>query len=185
METPNSEIYRSLIKRFNSMDKEDIRDAMSNSVLVVLERSPALDPIQNAEAFMIVVAHRELSRRHTKQKPFVFPDSNPYFSWDKVEMEAGECVDVLELENKSDVGRVLDSMPPPYAEVLRMHYLQGMTLESIAAELELKASCIRKRHERALNCAKQVFSNNSFIAGVPFRKKRKSRKQKEKRNEEA
>jgi RNA polymerase sigma factor (sigma-70 family) len=185
MELMSSELYRTLSRRYNGMEGEDIQDALSASTLVVLERSAHLEPIENVDAFMTVVAKRELSKQHKRRMPLVFPDASNLLTWEKIETQTSTCEEIENTENRSDVGRVLDSMPPAYAEVLRMHYLEGMTLQGIADVLQINPCCVRKRHERALRCAKKVFSNNSCIAGIPPKRKKRSKKKKEQRNEQA
>jgi len=184
VEIMNAEIYRSLTRKFDKAGNDDIYDAMSTSALVILERSPLLEPIQNQDAFRVVVARRELIRRHKKLDPLLFPDGDAVNTWEKVAIATHSYVEAHTTENKSDVARVLESIPERYSEVLRMHYLEGMTMEEIAVKLNLKSHCIRKRHERALKVAKKVFSSSGTILVYPKVKRSTSNKQKQKKRDE-
>ena len=41
---------------------------------------------------------------------------------------------------------------------MRMHYLEGYTLEEAATKIGVTPECLRKRHERALKWARKKFA---------------------------
>jgi RNA polymerase sigma factor (sigma-70 family) len=74
-------------------------------------------------------------------------------------VDVDRCADELRaLDAKVDAASILTSLPSHYAEVLRMHYLEGLTLDETSRRLGCTAQSVRKRHERALRWARKRFA---------------------------
>ncbi|MDF1838291.1 MAG: sigma-70 family RNA polymerase sigma factor, partial [Planctomycetota bacterium] len=60
-----------------------------------------------------------------------------------------------QLETQELLSRLVRELPAELAEVLRMHYFDGMALNAIANQLGVPAGTVRWRKKRALECLKE------------------------------
>jgi RNA polymerase sigma factor (sigma-70 family) len=98
-----------------------------------------------------------LSRQLQRQRRFLYPDHDPFLPWKDLE-GAPQVSKIENHESVIDVADILEQAPDTYAEVLRLHYLEGLPLEEAAEKLGVSGACLRKRHERALKWARKHFA---------------------------
>ena len=158
MEINAGQIYSTLFRRFDKADHEDIQDALAESHVAAWVARESGMVLHNVDAFCTVVAKRTLSRQLQRQKRFLYPDHDPVLKWK--DLEGAPQVSKTEIhETVIDVADILEQAPESYAEVLRLHYLEGLPLEEAAEKLGVSGACLRKRHERALKWAKKQFAS--------------------------
>ena len=158
MSTVNNEIYSSMYRRFSLADPEDIHDAVAASGIAVWEARESGVQVYNEPAFRTCVARRYLSRHLRWSSKYIHPDQEETLTWEKLAELKGANLYVEHHEECVDASTVLDSAPELYAEVLRLHYLEGMTFQEIADDQGVTSDCVRKRHERALKWARKKFA---------------------------
>ena len=157
MEINAAEIYTNLSRRFSRVSPDDLDDAIAESHAVAWQARESGVVLHNVDAFCTVVAKRSLSRVMQRQRRSLYPDHDPLVAWE--ELEGGSAIAVEEDQDaRIDANDVLEEAPDLYAEVLRLHYLEGHTLEDAARTLGVSGACIRKRHERALKWARKHFA---------------------------
>lgn len=154
----HSVIYRALARRYEAADSDDINDALAVADTVIWQAREAGTAVRNADAFCTCVAKRVLGRAVRRKKRMVYPDhEEDPTDWDEIQRERGLPTVSLDPSDAIDAQEILESAPEKYAEVLRIHYLEGMSFEDAANELGVTPECLRKRHERALKWAKKYF----------------------------
>jgi RNA polymerase sigma factor (sigma-70 family) len=151
-------VYREMIRRFGAGVAEEANDAVAQSAVAIWMARESGTTIYNANAFCTVVAKRALLRAKAWHQRHVYPDRDRKVDWTRV----SEWEETMQVEVNHDAGidaeTIIDAAPENYAEVFRMVYLEGRTMEDIARELNVTPECIRKRHERALKWARNKFS---------------------------
>jgi RNA polymerase sigma factor (sigma-70 family) len=161
MEVDLGSVYRTLAKRFRAVDRNDLDDAVATSRAVMWEVRDQGTVVHNAEAYCMTVARRELSREVRRQRRHFYPDQVGPEEWGDIGNANAAVVVIEEPEVQADVNEVLEQAPNLYAEIMRLHYLEGRSLEEIAKHLGITAEAARKRHERALKWARRTFAESS------------------------
>jgi len=160
----DSYLYRLLTRRFPTMHADDVVDAIYEAREAHLQQAMRVGRVvENVVAYTTVVAKRALSRTH-RRKMLVLTEE--YIGEGQLEA----CLDKADADRFSEevdaldasieCGRILERIPVNYAEVLRMHYLEGITLDETSKRLGCSPQCIRKRHERALRWARKRFGSS-------------------------
>ncbi|MDZ4744991.1 MAG: sigma factor-like helix-turn-helix DNA-binding protein [bacterium] len=156
MERSTAYLYRLLTRQFAGVDKDDVRDAIGTAQLVTAERVMMVrEPVLNEEAFMTCVARRALNVMVKRKKRHDYPQAGDE-SWRLFERQHLSANSELELDASIESRRLLEVLPVSYSEVLRLHYLEGITLDEASKRVGVSAECMRKRHERALRMARRL-----------------------------
>ena len=150
-------VYRTLYRRYDSADPDDIDDAVATADVVAWQAREGGVELRNADAYRTLVAKRTLGHALKRLRKHVYPDRDESLGWSTI-----PDADVSKYGNEDpaialDANGIIDKAPVNYAEVLRLHYLEGLTFEDAATRLGVTAECLRKRHERALKWAKKKF----------------------------
>lgn len=157
MDIDRSELYRYLTRRYSYVDVEEVRDAVQSAIAATWERSVLREPPQNLQAYSTVVAQRMLMRQIEYRRRHLNPSGILQNGWDDVGYLGHAPVTSRSAEANVDAQTVLKALPDHYASVLRRHYLDGHTLEELAHSEGVTPECMRKRHERAIKCARKMF----------------------------
>ena len=156
MEINAAEIYANLARRFSRLGPDDLDDAIAESRATAWIARESGVTLHNVDAFCTVVARRALTRQMRIQRNAIYPDHDPHLDWE--DLEGGSAMAVEEDQDTAiDARDVLAQAPELYAEVLRLHYLEGLPLEDAAKKMGVSGACMRKRHERALAWARERF----------------------------
>jgi RNA polymerase sigma factor (sigma-70 family) len=156
------QLYRYLSRCFPVMKPDDVFDAINEARGEHLRQSLEFGRVvENVAAYTTVVARRSLARAFRRRLTIVSFEQ----AGDGVVEAATDRVDVARFDEEEraldatvDAARILTDLPPQYAQVLRMHYLEGLTLDETSRRLGCTAQSVRKRHERALRWARKRFS---------------------------
>lgn len=159
MEIDRSELYRYLTRRYSYVDVEEVRDAVQSAIAATWERSVLREPPQNVQAYSTVVAQRMLMRQIEYRRRHLNPTGILQNGWDDVGYLGYSSITSRDAEASVDAQTVLNALPDRYANILRRHYLDGHTLEELAHNEGVTPECMRKRHERAIKCARKMFAN--------------------------
>lgn len=149
MEIDLGAFYRTLARSFRTVDRCDLADAIATSQAVVWEVRDQGTVVHNVEAYCTTIARRYLSREVRRRRK--------HTCLDLLDPEVWECMTVEDPDVLVDAHEVLEQAPEMYAEIMRMHYLEGRSFEDIARHLEISPEAARKRHERALKWARRTF----------------------------
>jgi RNA polymerase sigma factor (sigma-70 family) len=162
MQTMNAqELYRCLSRQFPRARTEDVYDAIYGAYECVLMMSDHSDEqIRNVQAFATVVARRILTKDYYRRRRIT--NEADVGTATMVVMESLEAADRYRSQEgaedaRMDTERIMTELPEQYAELLRRHYLEGHTFESLAKEYGCSPESLRKRHERALKWARKRF----------------------------
>ncbi len=150
MELDLSSLYRTLARRFRKVERCDLVDAVASSQVVIWEARDNGTVVHNAEAYCTTVAHRYISRELRRRKRHLHLEQVDPMQWEAMVVEEP---DVL-----VDAHEVLEQAPKLFSEIMRLHYLEGRSLEDIAKHLGITSMAARKRHERALKWARKAFA---------------------------
>ncbi len=162
MNATEGQLYRYLSRCFPVMKPDDVFDAINEARGEHLRQAMELGRVvENVAAYTTVVARRSLAKAFRRRLTIMSFEQ----AGDGVVEAAADRQDVDRFTEESnaldasvDAQSILTDLPPQYAEVLRMHYLEGLTLDETSRRLGCSAQSIRKRHERALRWARKRFS---------------------------
>jgi RNA polymerase sigma factor (sigma-70 family) len=159
MERQPFDLYRVLRRQFPRVDQEDLVEAVREAVVVsYLSDHQLQGGIRNVEAFSTIVARRSLGRELRRQRRLVHPDRAEQYGWDEIDVQTRTMIDEeATCAAAIDASDIMEAMPDNYAEVMRMHYMEGLTLEEAAQRAGVTSECMRKRHERAIKWARRRF----------------------------
>lgn len=157
MHIDRSELYRYLTRRYSYVDAEEVNDAVQSAIVATWEVSVLREPPRNAQAYSTVVAHRTLLRYIEYRRRHIRPVRDEETGWEALESLGAATSPASATESIVDAHAVLETIPTHYADVLRRHYLEGHTLEELAKADGITPECMRKRHERAIKCARKMF----------------------------
>lgn len=76
--------------------------------------------------------------------------------------DAGETLDAL--ETRADLAAALEQLDPVDAEIIRQKYYGGMSVQEIAAALNLPYETVKKRHQRSLEKLRKAMTVGLLLA---------------------
>ncbi|WP_310468974.1 RNA polymerase sigma factor [Sphingomonas sp.] len=123
-------------------DRDLALDALQNSLLLIARRLRSLRDPRWFKAWAYRIATREAVRAAKRQSAV---DAR----W--AEVELADAVAAPEVEEPFDAGEIraaidrVDALPPASAIVVRLHYLEEMTLAEIAEALESPVGTVKSR----------------------------------------
>jgi len=161
MEREPADVYRRYERQFPLCSPDDVDDAKSAATIATLYAvRAAREPVYDAPAFEYRVMSRYLMRISKWKRKHLYPDASEDESgWTKVEeiLASQQTTSTTSaMENHLETEGVLRKLPTHYAQVLNLHYLEGLTLEEAAQRIGVTGTCMRKRHERALKLARRI-----------------------------
>lgn len=138
-------------------DPDDIDDAVAVADAVAWQAREGGVELRNADAYRTIVAKRALGHALKRQRKHVYPDRDDSIAWSTIPEAEVSAYGYEDPSIPIDARGIISQAPVNYAEVLRLHYLEGLTFEDAAVRLGVSAECLRKRHERALKWARKKF----------------------------
>ena len=129
-------------------DLSDVDDIYQNTWLAVFEAvNDRPYPLPNEEAFVILIAKRQLSRYYSlaaKLKNRLFPGRTPELPAELPGSISAED-EVLARELAEEIGKRVRRRPLTSRKIFYLYYSKDMKLSEIAALMEMKESTV-KRH---------------------------------------
>lgn len=160
------EIARAMQPWRRNSPMEDVRDAISSATVVLLERlTIAEKSVDNIQAFVTTVARRILSNIERQRRVIDSSDAWDATRYMKYEQKYLSVDEEAALDDQFETTMLMESLPIPYADVLRRRYLDGYSFEEISAETGISAACLRQRHARALRAARKILSAHEVNDG--------------------
>lgn len=151
--------YRYIAAKCYNID--DIDDLYQNTYICVynaLEKRD--DPPENAEAFVILIAKRELFKYYGLIKKL----SSRFASSPQAEDDFKEDADTFDLEDTvvskallEEVNALLQKKDLTTQKIFFLHYYKGCTLSEIAGLLEISESSVKRRLYGALSQIRRLY----------------------------
>lgn len=134
-------------------DREAAADAVQDCMVKLWDRRHLLGNVGNLRAYCVRVARNEaLTSLRDRRSPCVTADATgvePVTEYDRERVEYADAV--------STVSRVIDSMPPSHAEVMRLSSFAGMSNSEISDVTGLSADNVRVILSRGRRKLKSLF----------------------------
>lgn len=125
-------------------DPEDIKECVNDSFLEFYNHRLSFDRTKGSIAIFLGTITRNLAiTRYRKLK------SHPGTPLSRD--IADEKNFVRQLEDRIDLEQAIASLDPKDAQIIRMKYYNGMTIQEIADSMHLPYETVKKRHQRSLN----------------------------------
>ncbi len=135
-------------------DPEDIKECVNDVFYTFYTRRDQIDLAKGSLALYLTMTARSAAiDRHRKN--LRQPESVPLTDVPEADSMEEAAAARLELES------ALEKLDPQDAEIIRMKYYGGMTVQEIAAALDLPYETVKKRHQRSLKKLRKL-----LIAGL-------------------
>lgn len=124
-------------------DPEDIKECLNDTFFELYQHRERFDPEKGSlTAFLAAIARNHAVSRYRKnavRKAGVLEEDLP---------DSGDAIG--NMDEKLDLEKALGTLKPEDAEIIRMKYYDGMTVQEIADSLKLPYETVKKRHQRSL-----------------------------------
>lgn len=125
-------------------DPEDIKECVNDAFLEFYIHRNRFDPEKGALTGYLAQIMRNLAISRYRKN--VLWDNQPPAACPDGSVSGQELV-----EAQIDLDRAMAALKPEDAEIIRMKYYGGMTVQEIAASLNLPYTTVKKRHQRSLS----------------------------------
>lgn len=124
-------------------DPEDIKECVNDTFLEFYTHQDRFDPAKGTmKAFLAVIARNVSVSRYRKNRS---RSAEPL-----AEDIPDDRDEIQNADEKLDLEKALSVLKPQDAEMIRMKYYGGMTLQEIAESMHLPYETVKKRHQRSL-----------------------------------
>jgi RNA polymerase sigma factor (sigma-70 family) len=157
----NQKLTDYLRSRFQLLCEQDITEIVAYAESYIWEVQKDGRVVEKPDAYAMTIVQRLAIATIRRNQRHLYPDTDEEdaITWDDLCATCGMLTDSYNPEDDYDAEAVLHEAPEHYAQVLRMHYLEGLDLAQVAKETGLTPACVRKRHERALKWARKYFEH--------------------------
>jgi RNA polymerase sigma-70 factor, ECF subfamily len=143
-----------LSKVANHKDRDEL---IADTIISIIDSLPQFQYKSKFSTWMYAVARHELIDyyRRKKIKNLIFS----HFPWleNIISKALGPQLILLEKEKKQDIYRALKKLNEGYGEILRLRYLEGLSVSQIANKLEISYKAAESRLSRARLAFRKVF----------------------------
>lgn len=137
-------------------DPEDIRDCVNETFFEFYTHRERFDPEKGSlKGYLSVIADRLAVKRYWQLcREQTVGQTEPPPARD----------DLDELELRADLAAALEQLDPVDAEIIRKKYYGGMTVQEIAAALNIPYETVKKRHQRSLQKLRKAMTIGLLLA---------------------
>jgi len=156
-----SEIYRQRLTGFVARkvrDSFDVEEIVQESLIAGLDSLPMFKGRSSLYTWLCAIAKHEIADfyRRKKIKQIVF-SKLPFL--EKLVSEAlGPELAYQELETKRRIVKTLKSLSEGYEQVLRLKYIDGLSMKEIAERLSITVKAVESRLTRARLAFQKVYA---------------------------
>jgi RNA polymerase sigma-70 factor (ECF subfamily) len=154
--------YRERLMRFvgrKVRNHEDVEEIVQESLIAALDSLPVFRGECALFTWLCSIARHEIADfyRRKKIKQIVF--SRLPFLKDLVCDALGPELAYQELETKRKIVRTLKNLSEGYSQILRLKYIDGLSMKEIAQRLEITVKAVESRLTRARLAFQKVYVN--------------------------
>jgi len=154
--------YRERLMRFVGRkvgSQEDIEEIVQETLIAALDSLPTFKEECSLYTWLCAIARHEIADfyRRKKIKQIVF--SRLPFLKDLVCEALGPELAYQELEKKRKIVRTLKNLSEGYSQILRLKYIDGLSMKEIAQRLEITVKAVESRLTRARLAFQKVYVN--------------------------
>lgn len=136
---------------FRVNDRAEAEDVVYEAVLRLLENS---DKVNDARSYLFRIVYNLIQDKHRQGHATMIP-------CDGLDMPEVDENEQLDLEEINRINRLLDSLPPNEAEVVRMNVVDELSFVEISRLLDAPQSTIKSRFYSGMKKLKhKYFTNN-------------------------
>ncbi|MBR6872648.1 MAG: sigma-70 family RNA polymerase sigma factor [Ruminococcus sp.] len=157
-------VHRFVAAKCFSLD--DVDDIYQNVWLAMFEAlEKRKDPIPNEEAFVMLIAKRQLGRYYSlaaKLRNLVSVERNP-----EVSAELPDSIDVedelMGRELISEIGALVRKRPLTAQKIFYFYYGRGLTVSEIASVMEMKETTVKKHIYSTLEQIRKLYERRERL----------------------
>ena len=140
------------------LDAEGAQDAAQETVVRILQRCGSMKQTMPFKPWLYAIARNVSVSMLRRQRP------RAALSLEALQDPAqSPDLAVAEREQREATLRAVDGLPPPYRDVMILHYLSGLTCAETAAALGLKTSAVKMRLRRGVLRVREALAQSGIL----------------------
>ena len=145
---------------------DDVEEIVQEALLDAWRARPSFSGGSSLETWIFSIARHKVAdywRRRNRS-----PEIHTPLVRDALERIESDLIPealIDQVETRRQVAATLERLPAPYAQVLEMRYLEGISVPDIAGRLKETPSAVESRLTRARESFRQVLSSLEVIRG--------------------
>jgi len=142
---------------------EDVEEIAQDTLMSVLVSLPRFKGKSKLSTFVFAIARHEIADFYRKQKIKKVLFSKLPFLKELVSKALGPELAFQELETKRRILATLKDIREGYAQVLRLKYMEGLSMRQIADRLNITVKAVESRLTRARAAFQEVYGDNAKL----------------------
>ena len=130
----------------------DVEDAVQETLFTVSRRMGDLRQVESVTSWLFRIVKRECNRMRRGWRLLTNQEITPAIE---------PVVTPEPLELRTDISRVMATLPPHYREMLLMRDVEGLTLNEIGEQLGMELAAVKSRVHRARSLMRERLSQGT------------------------
>ncbi len=153
-------ILRSKLVKFISHkvgDPADVEDIVQETMLAIYDSLPLFRGKSSFLTWACAIARHEIADFYRKKKIKQVVFSRLPFLKELVSEALGPELEYQEIEAKAKILKTLKNLSEGYSKILRLKYIDGLSMSQIAGELDLTVKAVESRLTRARLAFQKIY----------------------------
>jgi RNA polymerase sigma-70 factor (ECF subfamily) len=160
-------LYRFVFVRTNARP-DDVEELVQDSLLHAWRSRSSFSGAARAATWVFSIARHKIADYWRRRKNEPGADAaGVREALDRIDVAPIPDALLDQAETRRQVADALDQLPTPYAEALRLRYLEGLPVPDIARRLSESPSAVESRLTRAREAFRQHLTSQEVIHGEP------------------
>jgi RNA polymerase sigma-70 factor (ECF subfamily) len=138
-------------------DPADVEDIVQETMLAIFDSLPLYQGKSRFLTWVYGIAKHEIADFYRKKKIKQVVFSRLPFLKDLVSEALGPELEYQEIEAKTRILKTLKKLSEGYSRVLRLKYIDGLTMDQIAQQLNLTVKAVESRLTRARLAFQKIY----------------------------
>ena len=141
-------------------DKKDVEEIVQDTLLAAYDSLPLFKGNSSLFTWVCAIARHEIADFYRKQKIKKIVFSRLPFLENLVNKALGPELAYQELEKKRQILKTLKNLREGYGKILRLKYIDGLSMKEIAERLDITVKAVESRLTRARLAFQKVYESD-------------------------
>ncbi len=142
---------------------EDVEEIVQDTLLASWDSLPLFRRKSKLFTWVCGIARHEIGDFYRKRKIKQIVFSKLPFLKEIMDKALGPELQYLELETKRKILKTLKGLSEGYSKILRLKYIDGLSMKEIAGKLNISVKAVESRLSRARLAFREVYATESGI----------------------
>jgi len=144
-------------------DQHDCEEVVADTLLSAIDSLPLFSGKSKLSTWVMAIAKHELVDYYRRKKVKTFIFSHFPFLENLVSKALGPELALEEKEAKKKIAGVFEKISEGYVEILRLKYMDGLSMREIAERLEITVKAVESKLSRARKAFRKYFGKKIQI----------------------